>query len=338
MASIASYLLHSVGSFLKHSLFQAPSPQVNVKQWKCGICLESFSESQKADFSSAPFQCRKHFFCNQCLSNFFSYVIKEGSLEEMICPDPECHRRHPRAHLVRERVSEEIFERYLNLSFNRYLEKLPNITYCPKCTAPVCVDDDGQFYGHCAGCDYCFCVNCEKDWHRPGYCTKARAMDPESMEWFKNVTKHCPNCDVAIEKNQGCDHMHCVRCNTHFQWSLAPYSIYSEGNRFRNMSQTVNAPQAGNYNNNPVRSQASRPSRQPIVKLAKKPTPAKPKTKTKACSHCGRFQERPGNSNHILCKVCRNHFCFQCGVAVKGMTHFSAGPCKQHVNEIEEGK
>jgi hypothetical protein len=31
-------------------------------------------------------------------------------------------------------------------------------------------------------------------------------------------TQHCPNCHVRIEKNGGCSHMHCSRCDHHFTW------------------------------------------------------------------------------------------------------------------------
>ena len=32
-------------------------------------------------------------------------------------------------------------------------------------------------------------------------------------------TQRCPNCHVRIEKNGGCSHMHCSRCNHHFTWA-----------------------------------------------------------------------------------------------------------------------
>jgi hypothetical protein len=32
-------------------------------------------------------------------------------------------------------------------------------------------------------------------------------------------TQNCPNCHVRIEKNGGCSHMHCSRCNEHFTWN-----------------------------------------------------------------------------------------------------------------------
>lgn len=38
-------------------------------------------------------------------------------------------------------------------------------------------------------------------------------------EQAKGLTKPCPNCRVAITKNQGCNHMHCTQCNKDYNWS-----------------------------------------------------------------------------------------------------------------------
>ncbi|KAI1292989.1 hypothetical protein F5Y03DRAFT_400225 [Xylaria venustula] len=35
------------------------------------------------------------------------------------------------------------------------------------------------------------------------------------------LTKPCPGCRIPIEKNRGCDHMHCRECGLHYYWSMA---------------------------------------------------------------------------------------------------------------------
>ena len=47
----------------------------------------------------------------------------------------------------------------------------------------------------------------------------ARAAFEESCRTAR--IKLCPGCQVPIEKNEGCDHMHCVLCGMHFSWRLA---------------------------------------------------------------------------------------------------------------------
>ena len=45
-------------------------------------------------------------------------------------------------------------------------------------------------------------------------------------------TKNCPGCGVNIEKNEGCDHMTCKKCQFEFCWlCLANYApIRKNGN------------------------------------------------------------------------------------------------------------
>lgn len=38
---------------------------------------------------------------------------------------------------------------------------------------------------------------------------KKNNSDSENAKWITSHTKHCPNCNKFIEKNQGCDHMTC---------------------------------------------------------------------------------------------------------------------------------
>ncbi|UJR32731.1 hypothetical protein I4U23_020190 [Adineta vaga] len=39
------------------------------------------------------------------------------------------------------------------------------------------------------------------------------------MEWITQNTKECPKCHFRIEKNDGCDHMTCIKCHYEFCWS-----------------------------------------------------------------------------------------------------------------------
>ncbi|KAI1773098.1 hypothetical protein F4818DRAFT_443461 [Hypoxylon cercidicola] len=48
--------------------------------------------------------------------------------------------------------------------------------------------------------------------------TRLRKEEEETNRVFYGLTKPCPECRVPIEKNQGCDHMICLRCGRHFSW------------------------------------------------------------------------------------------------------------------------
>ncbi|KAL6654621.1 hypothetical protein ACP70R_008086 [Stipagrostis hirtigluma subsp. patula] len=50
--------------------------------------------------------------------------------------------------------------------------------------------------------------------------------DSQNAIWLLANTKHCPKCRRPIEKNQGCNHMHCSCCGHHFCWlCLEPAGI-----------------------------------------------------------------------------------------------------------------
>ena len=46
----------------------------------------------------------------------------------------------------------------------------------------------------------------------------ASNSNPESVDWIMGNTKPCPQCKAPIQKNGGCNHMHCTICGSHFDW------------------------------------------------------------------------------------------------------------------------
>ena len=51
----------------------------------------------------------------------------------------------------------------------------------------------------------------------------------ESANWIIVNTKKCPKCSSRIEKNQGCNHMHCKICNHDFCWMcLGPWGEHDQ--------------------------------------------------------------------------------------------------------------
>lgn len=48
--------------------------------------------------------------------------------------------------------------------------------------------------------------------------TKKSTAEAESCNWITSHTKKCPKCNVAIEKNGGCNHIRCWSCGYDFCW------------------------------------------------------------------------------------------------------------------------
>jgi len=69
-----------------------------------------------------------------------------------------------------------------------------------------------------------WCFNCREEPHVPADCEDVRKWrkkcrdDSETCNWLQANTKDCPKCRVAINKDGGCNHIHCKQCDYHFCW------------------------------------------------------------------------------------------------------------------------
>ena len=54
--------------------------------WSCGICFEQFSGKQCVQ---ASLQCG-HVYCQDCMGQHCALHVKEGTLEHLRCPEPDC--------------------------------------------------------------------------------------------------------------------------------------------------------------------------------------------------------------------------------------------------------
>ncbi|KAI5477490.1 E3 ubiquitin-protein ligase RNF14 [Pseudohyphozyma bogoriensis] len=155
---------------------------------------------------------------------------------------------------LREIVGDELVKRWEWLKEKGRVESDPSIAYCPReaCQAPVERQDDDEKLRICKACSYSFCVFCKRGWHgsqtpcslpqssaivtrylegtdadrkelelRYGEKNVKRLVnvfeeDRMNREYMEGNSMGCPGCEVRIQKSQGCNHMHCTRCNTHF--------------------------------------------------------------------------------------------------------------------------
>lgn len=90
-------------------------------------------------------------------------------------------------------------------------------------------------------CRLAFCRVCYKSWHGPlQRChprdpTELSAEEKASYDYIAKNTSPCPYCNAATSKTQGCNHMRCYQCDTHFcylcgDW-LSPDNPYQHFNR-----------------------------------------------------------------------------------------------------------
>ncbi|KAI1375141.1 RWD-domain-containing protein [Hypoxylon crocopeplum] len=82
---------------------------------------------------------------------------------------------------------------------------------------------DKELLAICEDCSFAFCTRCEQSWHGEfEFCLAKNTLERitlenmKSLEYLRMHTTPCPSCDAPCQKTQGCNHMCCFRCHTHF--------------------------------------------------------------------------------------------------------------------------
>lgn len=221
--------------------------EFNKKMFPCQICFNDKSGSNCIQFAGC-----NHVYCKQCMKSYFELKISEGSVADLVCPDPSCETT-PMPHQIKETVDKASFERYDQLLLQVTLDTMRDITYCPlkHCQSAVIVDDSDERFAQCPTCTYSFCTLCRLTYHGPSAC-KVISKDREAIiqsyrsgdsaacvklekrygrenlkkmleeydnaVWMKENSKPCPSCNAPIQKNDGCNKMVCVKCKCYFCW------------------------------------------------------------------------------------------------------------------------
>ncbi|KAI8346393.1 hypothetical protein EDC96DRAFT_521574 [Choanephora cucurbitarum] len=191
---------------------------------QCNIC---FSHCQTSEMTGAS--CG-HRFCIACFTCYTNGKIKENYIPFIKCPQYGC-QRFIEDTVLRPMLMPDIKMRYQTLLIQNFVS---HSTFLKWCTAPDCKfaiechisENDLKSIVptvHCQ-CGHSMCFGCDVPDHQPATCSlvkkwlKKSREDNESVNWIANNTKDCINCHTAIEKNGGCNHMTCWKCNYHFCW------------------------------------------------------------------------------------------------------------------------
>lgn len=120
----------------------------------------------------------------------------------------------------------------LNTCVNIYLCNSDEFTKCfgANCTQ-IFRKTEETF--NCEDCGKDYCGNCSIQLNKPinkheGIsCAAKQSSVPSSAEENAKIGIYpCPKCKVLIQKNDGCRHMECTQCNTHFCWSCLKIKQY----------------------------------------------------------------------------------------------------------------
>ena len=218
----------------------------NTSYQTCDICFDD-----KLGSDCVQFQPCQHVNCKDCVSNYLMVLIDDGKVNSLVCPTKDCSSQILPL-MIERLVDEKYYQRYDELQLRSALDAMSDVVYCPRmsCQAAVLVDNDSQL-GRCPGCQYAFCIRCQRAYHGIVPCAfspkdtrelceryeTANAEERAQMEklygeyklrtaieqaksddWLQKNSKRCPKCRADIEKKDGCNKMHCLVCNVNFCW------------------------------------------------------------------------------------------------------------------------
>ncbi|KAI8051364.1 uncharacterized protein B0P05DRAFT_562427 [Gilbertella persicaria] len=190
----------------------------------CDICFDQDSVSHKMSIACG------HLFCQTCYAYYVNEKIKSSLSPFVACPQDGCQL------FVRETVLKSLLNsamkiRYQHLLTQKFVDNNPFLKWCP---APEC-----EFAIEChvssrnldfivptvrCRCGYLVCFGCGLEGHQPTLCALVKKWllkckeDTETAKWISDNTKECGQCFATIEKNGGCNHMTCKKCQYQFCW------------------------------------------------------------------------------------------------------------------------
>ncbi|CAG2110736.1 unnamed protein product, partial [Medioppia subpectinata] len=137
----------------------------------CNIC---FSPHLGED--CVVFPCL-HINCKNCIANYFTTLINEGTVNQLKCPETECQTSAP-PNVIRDLVSEELFKKYDKIMLETLIGTMSDVYYCPRKTCgTVVIGDPDSSLAHCSACGYAFCKNCNFTYHGFDPCSNKEKMD-----------------------------------------------------------------------------------------------------------------------------------------------------------------
>ncbi|CAN9499553.1 unnamed protein product [Ophioblennius macclurei] len=195
----------------------------------CPVCLGPRTVTAE----TVPSLSCMHYCCRSCWQEYLTSRIEQNLLLSCNCPITDCQAQ-PTSHFFLSVLSDkDAIAKYENARLRGYVESCSNLTWCTNpqgCDRILCKENLGSM-GTCSKCCWTSCFSCNfPEAHCPASCShmsqwmddggfyEGMTMEAQSKHLAKLISKRCPSCQAPIEKNEGCLHMTCAKCNHGFCW------------------------------------------------------------------------------------------------------------------------
>ncbi|CAF3854439.1 unnamed protein product [Rotaria sp. Silwood1] len=167
--------------------------------------------------------------CNSCLFRHVQQAFQITFTDDIYCPELQCGVKlnyYAVKNILFLHGDNKLVERYKQYVFHRQLEQMDEFIWCSN---PLCnvgqLNENGVLNNivTCFNCHQKTCFTHKVKWHEGLTCEEYDlGIDQDyesSRRWIVENSKKCPKCPYQIEKNDGCDHMTCIKCRHEFCWS-----------------------------------------------------------------------------------------------------------------------
>uniref|UniRef100_A0A8C1XFK3 Cullin 7 n=1 Tax=Cyprinus carpio TaxID=7962 RepID=A0A8C1XFK3_CYPCA len=201
----------------------APGPVAH-----CPVCL---SQSKESD--PPPMLCCMHYCCRSCWQEYLTARIEQNLVMSCDCPITDCRAQPTSKFFHNILTDKDTIAKYDSALLRGFVECCSNLTWCTNpqgCDQILCKENIGSM-GTCSKCCWSSCFSCNfPEAHYPASCShmsqwmddggyyEGMSMEAQSKHLAKLISKRCPSCQAQIEKNEGCLHMTCAKCNHGFCW------------------------------------------------------------------------------------------------------------------------
>ncbi|XP_055297193.1 E3 ubiquitin-protein ligase ariadne-1-like [Sitodiplosis mosellana] len=197
-----------------------PKKRPTRKQLTCSICFSDFSQLDIVGLGC------DHEYCKDCWRQYLTIKISDdGHAESICCPATKCGIAVDDVTVMQLVSDENTRQKYQHLMTNSFVEHNHSLRWCPSpgCSLAVKANHLIAYRQNCkCQCGQNFCFNCGDDSHDPIPCNLMKNWkkndNDKTIEYLTKYTKCCPKCHSIIEKNGGCNHMTCRKCNHEFCW------------------------------------------------------------------------------------------------------------------------
>ncbi|XP_040839355.1 cullin-9 isoform X1 [Ochotona curzoniae] len=194
----------------------------------CPVCISPLEPDD-----DLPCLCCMHYCCKSCWREYLTTRIEQNLVLNCTCPIADCPAQ-PTGAFIRTIISTpEVISKYEKAVLRGYVESCSNLTWCTNpqgCDRILCRQGLGCGTT-CSKCGWASCFNCSfPEAHYPASCGHmsqwvddggyydGMSTEAQSKHLAKLISKRCPSCQAPIEKNEGCLHMTCAKCNHGFCW------------------------------------------------------------------------------------------------------------------------